>query len=190
MLKRYRRPLSNKAVRITDPLFGHYVNMISQKVIPYQWDILNDHIPGAPQSHCLENFRIAAGEKQGRFFGQVFQDTDVYKWLEAVSYCIESGRGDQFSRLADEVIDLICRAQQPDGYLNTYYTLEKPGERWTNLVEGHELYNAGYLIEAAAAYYDATGKRLLLDAAIRFADLITNTFGPVEKQLHGYPGKR
>jgi DUF1680 family protein len=101
---------------------------------------------------------------------------------------MESGRGDRFTELADEVISLISRAQQPDGYLNTYYTIVKPDERWTNLLEGHELYSAGYLIEAAVAYFNATGKRTLLDVAIRFADLISATFGPREGQKHGYPG--
>ena len=181
-------PLGNNTIEITDPFFGHYVDMIAETVLPYQWDILNDRIEGAERSHCLENFRIAAGEKDGEFYGTVFQDTDVYKWLEAVAYSIESGKDGGFTELADDVIDLIARAQQPDGYLNTYYTLVKPEERWTNLLEGHELYSAGYLIEAAVAYFHATGKRKLLDSAIRFADLITKTFGPRENQIHGYPG--
>ncbi len=187
MQKGYR-PLNNRDIHITDPLFGHYVDMIADVVLPYQWNILNDRVEGAERSHCLENFRIAAGEKTGDFYGTVFQDTDVYKWLEAVAYCMESGRGDRFIELADEVIGLISRAQKPDGYLNTYYTIVKPGERWTNLIEGHELYSAGYLIEAAVAYFNATGKRTLLDVAIRFADLISATFGPQEGQKHGYPG--
>ena len=182
------RTISNKDIVITDSLFGHYVDMIADTVLPYQWNILNDRVEGTPRSHCLDNFRIAAGEMDGEFYGAVFQDTDIYKWLEAVSYCIESGKGDRFSALADEVIDVIARAQQPDGYLNTYYTIVRPAERWTNLLEGHELYSAGHLIEAAVAYFHATGKRTLLDVAIRFADLITETFGPGEYQKHGYPG--
>ena len=188
MQKRCYKPLKNGNIVITDPLFGHYVGMIAETVLPYQWDILNDRIEGAERSHCLENFRIAAGETQGKFYGIVFQDTDAYKWLEAVAYSIESGRGEAFIEIADEVIALISRAQQPDGYLNTYYTIEKPDERWTNLIEGHELYSAGHLIEAAVAYYNATGKRVLLDTAIRFADLITDTFGPEEGKIKGYPG--
>jgi DUF1680 family protein len=187
MQKGYRT-ISNKNIIITDPLFGHYVDMIANTVLPYQWNILNDKVVGAVRSHSLDNFRIAAGEIQGKFYGTVFQDTDVYKWIEAVAYCIESGKDDHFSLLADEVIDLIARAQQPDGYLNTYYTIVKPDERWTNLIEGHELYSAGHLIEAAIAYFNATGKRMLLDVAIRFADLITTTFGPAKNQKHGYPG--
>ena len=188
MQKRYCQPLSGREVQITDPLFGHYADMVSDKVIPHQWNILNDQVRVETPSHCLQNFRIAAGETSGEFYGEVFQDTDVYKWLEAVSYCIENGKGERLSSIADEVIDLITRAQQPDGYLNTYYTLVKPKERWSNLVEGHELYNAGYLIEAAIAYYKATGKRTLLNTAIRFADLITKTFGAGADQILGYPG--
>lgn len=187
MQKGYRS-LSNKNIEITDPLFGHYVGMIADTVLPYQWEILNDRVKGAKRSHWVENFRIAAGEKKGDFYGAVFQDSDGYKWLEAVSYCIESGHGERFISLADDVIDLISRSQLPDGYLNTYFTLVEPQSRWTNLVEGHELYSAGYLIEAAIAYFRATGKRKLLDVSIRFADLIARIFGPLEGQLHGYPG--
>lgn len=187
MQKGYHLP-NDKNIEITDTLFGYYVDMIADTVLPYQWDILNDRVEGAERSHCLDNFRIAAGEMRGDFYGAVFQDTDVYKWLEAVAYCMESGKGEWFSEIADEVIELIARAQQPDGYLNTYYTILKPEKRWTNLREGHELYCAGYLIEAAAAYFNATGKRRLLDVAVRFADLITETFGPREDQKHGYPG--
>lgn len=180
--------LSNKRIKISDPLYGHYVDMIADTVLPYQWDIFNDRIDGAPKSHCLDNFRIAAGDLQGAFYGVVFQDSDAYKWLEAVSYCIESGQGEKFSVLADEVIDLIVRAQQSDGYLDTYFIIEKPEQRWSNLIEGHELYCAGHLIEAGVAYHMATGKRALLDVSIRFADLITKTFGTQDNQIHGYPG--
>lgn len=187
MQKGYRS-LSNRDVTITDALFGHYVDLISKKVLPYQWAILNDRVPGATRSHCLDNFRIAGGELEGEFYGVVFLDTDAYKWIEAVGYSIESGHGDGLSELADELISLIAGAQQADGYINTYYTIARPGERWTNLVEGHELYCAGHLIEAAVAYFNATAKRELLDVAIRFADLIAETFGPREGQLHGYPG--
>ena len=188
MQKGNYRSIDNSKIQIKDRMFSYYVDMIAETVLPYQWDILNDRVEGAERSHCLENFRIAAGDSDGQFYGAVFQDTDVYKWLEAVSYCIESGKGEKFIGLADKVIDLISRAQQPDGYLNTYYTIEKPDERWTNLIEGHELYCAGYLIEAAIAYYKATGKRVLLDTAIRFADLITNLFGSGKEQINGYPG--
>lgn len=177
-----------KNIKIKDPLWKNYVDMVARVIIPYQWDILNDRIPEASASHCLNNFRIAAGEKQGTRQGVVFLDTDIYKWLETVAYCIENGTGTEYEAIADEVIDLIGRAQQPDGYLNTYYSLVEPDARWSNLVEGHELYSAGYLIEAAVAYYSATGKDKLLHIARRFADLICKEFGPNEGQRKGYPG--
>lgn len=179
-------PLSN--IRIDDNFWNKYVKLVKEVIIPYQWDILNDRVDGVETSHCIENFRIAAGEKQGEYHGAVFQDTDVAKWLEAVGFALSAERDEKLEALADETIELIGRAQQPDGYLNTYYTIKEPGMRWTNLTEGHELYTAGHMIEAAVAYYEATGKRKMLDIVCRLADLICRTFGPEEGQIHGYPG--
>lgn len=181
-------PSAIRKVRITDPLFGHYAQLVAEKVLPYQWEILNDRVADAERSYCIANFRIAAGELEGQRQGVVFCDTDAYKWLEAVAYCIENGSGTEFEATADQLIDLIARAQQPDGYLNTYYTVLHPEQRWTNLTEGHELYGAGHLIEAAVAYYSATGKEKLLDVARRFADLICSVFGPDGKYSEGCPG--
>src|SRR5262249_15765916 len=82
----------------------------------------------------------------------------------------------------DAIIDQIAAAQQANGYLNTYYTLVKPRERWTNIQHGHELYCAGHLIEAAVAYYQATGKRKLLDVACKLADHIGTVFAPDRRQ--------
>lgn len=175
-------------VTIKDPLFGTYAALVAESIVPYQWEILNDRIPEAEKSWCIENFKIAAGEATGVRRGVVFTDTDVYKWLEAVAFCIENGSGKHFEPMADEVIRLIGKAQEPDGYLNTYYTLLCPEKRWTNLTEGHELYTAGHFFEAAVAYENATGKREILDIAIKFADLIYDTFGPEEGKMKGYPG--
>lgn len=176
------------SVHITDPLFSHYVSMISEIVLPHQWEILNDRVEGAVKSHCLENFRIASGEKQGPFYGQIFQDSDVYKWLEALAYCIQQGKAHAYIPIADDLISLIGRAQREDGYLHTYHIINGIDKRWSNLLEAHELYCAGYLIEAGIAYHEATGKGQLLSVAIKFADLICRTFGPNEGQIHGYPG--
>lgn len=173
-------------IQITDNLFGHYVDLVAGKMIPYQWDVLNGKGKYV-RSHCIDNFKITAGELKGEHKGVVFGDTDAYKWLEAVAFCAMNGRT-EYIPVADELISLIGKAQQPDGYLNTYYTLVYPQQRWKNLREGHELYSAGHLFEAAAAYYEATGKRELLDIACRFADLLCQVFGPGEDQSKGYPG--
>ena len=188
MKKRANSSISLKNIHIKDAFWDKYIHLVKDVIIPYQWDILNDNIEGVETSHCLENFRIAAGEKEGEYYGAVFQDTDVAKWLEAVGFVLNWGRDEALEKLADETISLIGRAQQPDGYLNTYFTIKEPEKRWKNLTEGHELYTAGHMIEAAVAYYESTGKREFLDIVSRFADLICDTFGAEEGKIHGYPG--
>lgn len=176
------------SIRVTDPFWRNYIELVKKEVIPYQWKVLNDQIPGTEPSHAIENFRIAAGEVEGDFYGFVFQDSDVYKWLESVAYILEDEADPELEKRADEVIDLIGRAQKEDGYLNTYYQIRKPDERWTNLRDDHELYCAGHLIEAAVAYYHSTGKRKLLDIACKFVDYIDTVFGTEEGKIPGYPG--
>ena len=196
-------PSNIRNIEITDPLFGHYVSIIAEAILPYQWnalnggvdisdsdqwEALNGRVTDERVSSCIDNFRIAAGEKQGKHSGAVFQDTDAYKWLEAAAFCIQIGKGDALRERADDLIGLIERAQQPDGYLNTFFTIDSPELRWKNLTEGHELYCAGHLIEAAVAYYNATNSVQLLEVAKRFADLIATVFGPEEGKCKGYPG--
>lgn len=176
-------------IRIKDTFWDKYIRLVKDVILPYQWETLNDNVPDAEPSHCIKNFKIAAGEEKGTFRGAVFQDTDVAKWLEAAAFTLASdGRDETLERLADETIKLIGKAQCPDGYLNTYYTIQEPDRRWSNLKEGHELYTAGHMIEAAVAYYEATGKKEFLHIVSRFADVICEKFGPNEGQCHGYPG--
>lgn len=175
-------------IKISDHFWNRYIHLVKNVLIPYQWDILNDRLPDVETSHCIENFKIAAGESDGEFEGAVFQDTDVAKWLEAVAYSLAAEPDEHLSYLADKTINLIGRAQCEDGYLNTYFTIKDPSKRWTNLKEGHELYTAGHMTEAAVAYYKATGKTEFLDIMKKFADLICKIFGPDESQIHGYPG--
>ena len=175
-------------ITITDPFLGEYQRLIRDVVIPYQWQALNDEIPEAEPSHALMNYRIAAGLEHGEFYGMVFQDSDVTKWLEAVAWSLSQKPDAQLEKTADEVIELLAKAQCEDGYLNTWYTVKEPGLRWTNIAECHEMYCAGHLFEAAVAFFNATGKRRLLEIACRFADHIDTVFGPNEGQLRGYPG--
>ena len=177
-----------KKIKIQDSFWSKHVDLVRKEIIPYQWDAMNDRIPDAEPSHSVDNFAIAAGLKEGKFYGAVFQDTDVAKWLEAVGFSLAAYPDEKLENTADEVIEIIEKAQCEDGYLDTYFILEKPDMRWKNLCEGHELYTAGHLMEAAVAYYYGTGKRKLLDVATRLADLICQTFGPEEHKMHGYPG--
>ena len=175
-------------IRIDDPFWSKHVDLVRREIIPYQWDAMNDRIEGAEPSHCLANFEIAAGRREGEFYGAVFQDTDIAKWLEAVGFSLAAYPDEKLEAQADEVIDLIADAQQADGYLDTYFIIKDPSQRWKNLCEGHELYTAGHMMEAAVAYYQGTGKRKFLDVVLRLADLICDTFGSQEGKIHGYPG--
>jgi len=177
-------PLKN--VAITDSFWNAYQKLIREVVIPYQEKIMDDKVEGAEKSHVFENFRIAAGLAQGEFYGLVFQDSDLAKWLEAVSYSLTVCPDKELEKRADEIISLLGAAQQPNGYLNTYFIINKDREKFSNLREAHELYCAGHFIEAAAAYYEATGKDAFLNIMRKNADLIYELF--VTQKKAGYPG--
>ena len=186
MQKKQNKNISLKNVQVQDGFWKPMQDLIIETVIPYQEKILNDEIPGVEKSHALANFRIAAGMEKGKFYGMVFQDSDVAKWLEAVAYSLVVHPDAELEKRADEVIETIEKAQQEDGYLNTYFTIKEPEHRWQNLQECHELYCAGHMMEAAVAYYDATGKDKLLKVMERMADHIDRRFGP--DKITGIPG--
>lgn len=136
------------------------------------------------QTGRIRNFENAAngtGEHSGIFF----DDSDVYKALEGMAYSLINNPDPELEKKADQWIDKFAAAQQPDGYINTFYTLTGLDKRWSNM-DKHEMYCAGHMIEAGVAYYKATGKRKLLDVCIRMADHMMNTFGPGKR--HWVPG--
>lgn len=185
---RFTTPIGVDRYLVKDRFWTEKMELVRTRMIPYQWKVLNDAQEGVIPSHCIRNFRIAAGLEAGRFEGFVFQDSDLAKWLEAVGYSLAWHPDAELEALADGAIDLICLAQQPDGYMDTYYIINGMDKAWTNIADHHELYCAGHMIEAAVAYYAGTGKRKLLDAVIRLADCIDAHFGSEEGKLHGYPG--
>lgn len=141
----------------------------------------------------LDNFAIAGGLMKGTYRGERYNDTDVYKPIEGASYSLMVHPDPELERALDGMIVKIAAAQEPDGYLFTARTCDpahpQPGigaERWVEETVSHELYNAGHLYEAAVAHYLATGKRSLLDVAIKNADLVASVFGPDRR--HGFPG--
>lgn len=175
-------------VQVADGFFSRYADLVREEVIPYQWEALNDRIPGAEKSGCLRNFRIAAGQEAGEFTGMVFQDSDIGKWLEAVAYSLTTHPDAALERTADEVIELLEAAQREDGYLDTYFIVKDPKNRWKCLRDCHELYCAGHLLEGAVAYWQATGKDRFLNVMRRYVDYIATVFGRGEGQMRGYPG--
>lgn len=199
---------------ITDSFWRAEQELVRKEVIPYQWNALNDQVEGATPSYCMRNFRLAGQINQKRtaadyvekkypiprdkweylpdnsaensFHGFVFQDTDLYKWLEAVGYSLMNHPDPELEKLADQAIDAIAAAQLENGYLDTLYIINNPSQIFTDLRDKHELYCFGHLCEGAIAYYHATGKRKIIDVSIRFADYIYQWF--VEGNVPGYPG--
>lgn len=191
-------PLKN--VTVESEFWKNYLELIKQETIPYQLSVLKDAIDVDVQaerkdetlpfgkSHAIENFKIAAGISQGEHFGWFFQDSDVYKWLESVGLLLQNTEDSQLEAQADDVIAIIEKAQEKDGYLNTYFQLKFPQLKYRQLYFSHELYCAGHLIEAGIAYDKGTGKSKLLDIAKRFVKHIEDHFGYENGKIQGADG--
>lgn len=170
---------------------GKYQHLIKDVVIPYQYSVLCDEAPDTEKSHVVQNFinagKAVHGEDVGDgFYGMVFQDSDAAKWIEAAAYSLSLFPDTELEKTVDNLIDIIADAQDADGYLNTYYTIKDKDKRWTNLLEGHELYCSGHMMEAACAYYEATGKEKLLNVMLKNAEHIYQHF--IVEKNEGCPG--
>lgn len=194
------REFNLNQVKINDNFWSYYQKLIRETILPYQYAVLNDaieidvvaerkddYLPRG-KSHALENFRITSGLTSGEHFGWVFQDSDVYKWIEATAYALEKHKDAELEILVDDVIQLIGNAQEEDGYLNTFFQLKYPELKYRQLYFSHELYCAGHLIEAAVAYDQATGKKKLLEIAIKLVENIEQHFGEEEGKIKGADG--
>ena len=162
-------PVNFSNVEIKDAFWSPRIDQVTNVTIPVCIEQTEIKTPR------IRNFEKVARNQGEKHEGIYYDDSDVYKALEAIAYSLKNHPDKKLEAKADEWIDKIAAAQQPDGYLNTYYTLSGLDKRWTDM-EKHEDYNAGHLIEAATAYYSTTGKRKLLDVAIRVADNIDDTF--------------
>ncbi|WP_122645460.1 glycoside hydrolase family 127 protein [Enterococcus mediterraneensis] len=187
-------------IEITSTFWKKYRELIVKEVLPYQWEVMNDsadisitHEPGGndahqEHSHAIQNLEIAAGLKKGKHNGYTFQDTDVYKWLEAAAYSLKYHPDNELRKITDSLIDLIADAQEEDGYLVTYFQIEAPDRKFARLKQSHELYTMGHYIEAAVAYYEVTQNHKALDIATRMADCMAINFGYGDQQIPGYDG--
>ncbi|HXE79667.1 MAG TPA: beta-L-arabinofuranosidase domain-containing protein, partial [Vicinamibacterales bacterium] len=137
----------------------------------------------------LRNFDIAAGKVKGEFGGPFWADSDVYKWLEGASLSLAIHPDPALDAKVDGIIARIADAQEEDGYLNTFIQIAAPELRFRNFAFFHEDFSSGHLFEAAAAHYEATGKKTLLTVATRLADLFDREFGPGRKEyISGHEG--
>ena len=144
------------------------------------------------KSHAVANLKVVAGELDDEFHGMVFQDSDVYKWLEEAAYALAYHPDPELKALCDRTVDLIARAQQPDGYLDTPYQIKSgvwaDRPRFSLIQQSHEMYVMGHYIEAAVAYHQVTGNEQALEVAKKMADCLDANFGPEEGKIHGADG--
>ena len=169
-IQQYQNVPFSKVV-INDNFWKPKIDKVSRVAIPVCIE------QTAVKTARIRNFEVAAHRRKGKFEGIFYDDSDVYKALEAIAYSLKNHPDSAMERIADNWIDVIQAAQLDDGYIDTYFILNGIDKRWTDM-SMHEDYNGGHLIEAAVAYYEATGKRTLLNVAIKFANHFDSLFGP------------
>lgn len=175
------KPVPIEKVNLVDGFWAPRLDTLLSVTIPTQYQLLEE-------TGRIDNFRRAAGKLKGPFRGLFFNDSDVYKWVEAASFALAYRHNSRVEELVDKVVAEIAAAQDEDGYLNTYFTFERKEERWSNLRDMHEMYCAGHLFQAAVARRRAQGKEDLLAVAARFADHIYGVFGPGRREgVDGHP---
>ena len=181
-------PVNFTDVKLKGDFWRERLDTVLARTIPSQHVKLEefDMVKSMGLPKPVPELRIPRG-KDG-FTTQIFWDSDVGKWIEAASYALSHKRDEKIEEQIDEITDLLEKSQAPDGYLNCWYLEREPENRWTNLRDNHELYNAGHMLEGAIAYFQATGRRRLLDIMERYMDHIADMFGPGPNQKRGYPG--
>ncbi|MFZ1288594.1 MAG: beta-L-arabinofuranosidase domain-containing protein, partial [Melioribacteraceae bacterium] len=186
-------PISNvdiRNVKLTDNFWLPKIKLVQNTTIDYA-------LKKCEEEGRVDNFLIAGGKKEGKVKGKMpFDDTDIYKIIEGASYSLVSQPNVTLDKYIDSLISIIAVGQEPDGYLTTWFTIDrdnppatwvKPSKvRWGSEDASHELYNSGHMFEAAAAHYWATGKKNFLNIAIKNADLLVENFGP--NKLRTPPG--
>lgn len=172
-------PISFTEVKIHDKFWAPRMETNRKVSIPHSLKMLEE-------SGTLRNFEVAAKRERTGFTGLVFMDSDAYKALEGACYSLANHPDPALEKQIDAIVAKIAAAQMPDGYLNTYYQINAPDKRFTNLADNHELYCVGHMYEAAVAHYRVTKRKNFLDIATKNADLLVKTFGP--KGREGYCG--
>ena len=170
-----------RAVQIDQGFWGPRMKANRERGIPRLLELLEEH-------GVVDNFRRLSGRKKVKRRGALFTDSDLYKWMEGAAFVLQSQGDPELGKTLEGIIDDVLAAQGEDGYLNTYFVDERAGERFQRLETDHEFYCCGHLIQAAVAYYRATGQTKFLDGARRFADYLITVFGPDKRQgKSGHP---
>src|SRR5579871_5521233 len=163
-----------RAVKMGDGFWSARRAVNVEKSLPTMLAELEEH-------GVVDNFLRLEGKKNVPRRGPLYTDSDLYKWMEAAAFVLQSGDAPKLRAEFDRLTGIILAAQEPSGYLNTYWVEERASKRFTEMHRGHELYCMGHLLQAAIAYYRATGDRKLLDGGIRFANYMVDNFSPSKR---------
>lgn len=181
-------PANFTDVRLTGAFWRERLDTVLTRSLPSQYRQLEAH-------NMLEALKLpkpvpelTIPRNDHGFTTQIFWDSDIGKWIEAASYALHHRRDADIEAKIDAIVDDLEKAQLADGYLNCWYIEREIENRWTNLRDNHEMYNAGHLLEGAVAYFQATGRRKFLDVMERYLDHIAEIFGAEPGQKRGYPG--
>src|SRR5690606_23771048 len=181
-------PVEFTRVSLTGPFWRERLETVLTRTIPSQYQQLVAHNMIEALDVRQPPPELTIPRNRGGFTTQIFWDSDVGKWIEAASYALRHRRDDTIEAQIDDIVDRLAAAQLEDGYLNCWYIGREIENRWTNLRDNHELYSAGHMLEGAIAYFQATGRRKLLDVMERYLDHIRSVFGTGAGQKRGYPG--
>lgn len=175
-------PVPVRAVQLTGGFWMERQRITVERSIPTLLTLLEEH-------GVVDNFRrLGSKTDYTPRRGPLYTDSDLYKWIEGAAWSLTSRPDPKLEATIDRLVEVILAAQQPDGYLNTYWVEERAGQRWQQQTSGHELYCLGHMIQGAIAYYRATGKRRLLDGSIRFVEYLLRDTGPGKQPLlTGHP---
>ncbi|MBV9759886.1 MAG: glycoside hydrolase family 127 protein [Acidobacteriaceae bacterium] len=179
-------PVPIHAVHLGDGFWAQRRRVTTERSLPTMLQLLEEH-------GVVDNFRRLAGHPELVRKGPLYTDSDLYKWMEAAAWAVASNEPADADKQKlhgeiETLIPIISAAQEPSGYLNTYFVGEKARLRFTDLPHSHEDYCLGHLLQAGIAYYRATGDRALLSIGERFADYIVENFGPAKRPfVTGHP---
>jgi hypothetical protein len=174
-------PIPIRAVSMGGGFWAERMRANVEKSLPSMLQLLEEH-------GYVDNFRRLSGRSPVARRGSPACDSDVYKWMEAAAFVLQSGDRPELRATLDKLIDDVLAAQQPSGYLNTYYIEDHAPLGFTEMYRSHELYCLGHLLQAAIAYYRATGDRRLLDGGIKYVNFLLETFGPQKRPgVTGHP---
>ncbi len=174
-------PVPVRAVRIGDGFWSPRRQVNVEKSLPTMLELLEAH-------GIVDNFRRVSGRKQVERKGPLYTDSDLYKWTEAAAFVLQNGDRPELRTTLDRLTDDVVAAQEPSGYLNTFYQGDKQKLRFTEMQRSHELYCLGHMLQAGIARYRADGNRRLLDAGMKFVDYLVRDFGPDKRPLlTGHP---